>query len=104
MGRTVLLPDLTISIAYTGTTVEALGARRRELYSDPGRRFPNSYYDRFTNLVAQDRETLARLCQHWLEMPKADSQKYLDHDIAPEFGGCLDLGVVARFRSALAVA
>jgi len=100
-GAVIAEADLTISIAYTSTTVEALGARRRALYFDPGGRFPNSYYDRFPNLVAHDRAMLARLCEHWLEMPEADFQKYLDHYIAPEFGGYLDAGAVPRFRSAL---
>lgn len=93
--------DLTLSIAFTSSTVEALGARRRAFYFDPGGKFRESYYEQFPNLVAHDREALARLCEHWLGMPEADFQKYLDHYVAPEFGGCLDSGAVARFREAL---
>jgi len=102
-GAAIAEADLTISIAYTSTTVEALGARRRAFYFDPGGKFTHSYYEQFPNLVAHDREALARLCEHWLGMPEADFQKYLDHYVAPEFGGCLDSGAVARFREALSI-
>lgn len=100
-GSVIAEADLTISIAYTSTTVEALGARRRAFYFDPGGTFKESHYEQFPNLVAHDREMLARLCEHWLGMPDADFQKYLDQYLAPEFGGCLDSGAVARFREAL---
>ena len=101
-GAAIAEADLTVSIAYTGTTVEALGARRRAFYFDPGGKFRDSYYDRFPDFVAHDREDLARLCERWLGMSDADFQKYLDHYLAPEFDGHLDLGAVARFRAALA--
>lgn len=102
-GAVIAEADLTISIAFTSTTVEALGARRRAFYFDPGGRFPDSYYDRFPNLVAHDREALARLCEYWLGMSEADLEKYLNHYLAPEFGGYLDASAVPRFRSALSV-
>jgi polysaccharide biosynthesis PFTS motif protein len=101
-GVAIAEADLTVSIAYTSTTVEALGARRRAFYFDPGGKFRASYYERFPDLVAHDRETLAHLCEYWLGLPEADFQKYLDERLAPEFGGYLDGGAVARFREALA--
>ena len=101
-GAVIAEADLTVSIAYTTTTVEALGARRRAFFFDPGGKLPNSYYDQFPNLVAHDRDALARLCEHWLGMLETDFQKYLDKYIAPEFAGHLDSGAVARFRAALA--
>lgn len=100
-GAVIFESDLTVSMAYTSTTVEALGARRRAIYYDPCGKFRESYYEQFPNLVAHDREELARLCNHWLSMSEADFQKYLDEHVAPEFGGCLDSGAVARFREAL---
>ncbi len=100
-GLVIAEADLTISIAYTSTTVEALGARRRAFFFDPGGKFPYSYYDRFPDLVAHDREALRRLCEHWLRTADADFQKYLEHYVAPEFGGHLDSGAVTRFREAL---
>ena len=93
--------DLTVSIAYSSTTVDALGARRRAIYFDPGGKFRHSYYDRFPNLVAHDRKALAQLCEHWLQMPEAEFQKYLDDYLAPEFGGHMDASAMERFRSAL---
>jgi len=101
-GAVIAEADVTVSIAYTSTTVEALGAGRRALYFDPGGKFRESYYEQFPNLVAHDREALAQLCEHWLQMPEADFQKYLDHYIAPELGGYLDGGAAMRFREALA--
>ena len=100
-GAVIAEADLTISIAFTSTTVEALGARRRAMYFDPGGRFRRSYYDRFPDLVAHDREDLARLCEYWLSLPEAEFQKYLDRYVAPEFGGHLDACAVERFRAAL---
>ena len=100
-GVVIAEADLTVSIAFTSTTVEALGARQRAFYFDPGGEFPDSYYDQFPNLVAHDRKALARLCDYWLNLSEVDFQKYLDQYLAPEFGGCLDAGAVARFRSAL---
>ena len=102
-GAAIAEADLTLSIAYTSTTPEALGARRRAFYFDQGGKFRESYYERFPNLVAHDREALVRLCEHWLGMPEADFQKYLDHYVAPEFGGYLDSGAAARFREALTI-
>ncbi len=100
-GAAIAEADLTISLAFTSTTVEALGARRRALYFDPKGRYRHSYYERFPNLVAHDRDELAWLCRYWLDMPDADFQKYLDYYITPEFGGRLDAGAIARFRAAL---
>ena len=93
--------DLTISVAFTVPTVVALGARRRTLYFDPAGRFQGSYYRQFPNLVAQDREELMRLSEHWLRMPQADFEKYLDERLAPEFGGQMDALAASRFRTAL---
>lgn len=100
-GAVIFESDLTVSMAYTSTTVEALGARRRAIYYDPCGKFRESYYEQFPNLVAHDREELARLCTHWVTMTEADFQKYLDEHVAPEFGGHLDAGAIDRFRSAL---
>ena len=100
-GAAIAEAALTISLAFTSTTVEALGARRRALYFDPRGKYRHSYYEQFPNLVAHDRDELARLCRHWLDMPDADFQKYLDDRLAPEFGGYMDACAAARFREAL---
>lgn len=102
-GAVIAEADLTVSIAYTSATIEALGARRRAIFFDPGGKFSDSYYGRFPNLVAHSPETLERLCDYWLTLPDANFQKYLDDHIATEFNGYLDSGAVARFREALTV-
>lgn len=101
-GVAIAEADLTLSVAFTSPTVEALGARSRALFFDPTGEFMHSYYDQFPNLVAHDRESLEQLCEHWLGLTDTDFQTYLDSYMAPEFGGYLDGGAVARFRSALA--
>lgn len=95
--------DLTVSIAFTAPSIVAQGAHRRALYFDPLGRFPESYYTRFPNMVAQSRADLIRLSEHWLSMPEVEFKKYLDEYMAPEFGGHMDALAVTRFRSALAV-
>lgn len=102
-GAIIAEANLTISMAYTSTTVEALGAGRRAIYYDSVGKFPDSYYDQFPNLVAHDEESLTRLCDYWLSLSDEEFKVYLDTYIAPEFGGKLDGGAVSRFRSALLV-
>lgn len=93
--------DLTISLAFTSTTIEALGAGRRAIFYDPLNAFPKHYYQDIPYFVAHNEAQLRAYVAYWLTRTDTVFHAWLEKYIAPCFGGHLDGNAAYRFRGLL---
>lgn len=96
--------DLVISAAYTSTTAEALGAKVKAIYYEPGGRdLGNKYYfNRIPNFVAHDYDELKRLVNYWLyEVTDKEFEKFLNKYVKDEMDPYLDGKALTRLRKIL---
>ncbi len=100
----VAASDLTISVSYISTTAEALGARKRAFYYDPGGRDIGKgfYYNNFPNFVAHNYEELKKLTNYWLfEQNDKDFDNFLNKYVKNEMDPYLDAKGFSRLRRLL---
>lgn len=100
----VAVSNLVISAAYTSTTAEALGARKRAIYYDvAGHDIGDKYYyNRFPNFVAHNYGALKRLVEYWLyEATDDDFTNLLDKYVKDEIDPYLDGMALSRMRKLL---
>jgi len=98
----IAISDLTITLAFSSSTVEALGARKRGIYYDPLNRWNGMYYDQIPDFVAHDYETLQYLVRRLLYETSEDEYKtFLDTHIKGMIDPYLDGKAVTRFRKLL---
>lgn len=100
----IAVSDLVVSAAYTSTTAEALGARKRGIYYDvAGHDIGDKYYfNRFPNFVAHSYEELKRLIHYWLyECTDEEFNDFLNTYVKDEIDPYLDGKALSRFRQLL---
>lgn len=86
VNEIVSVSNLVISMAFTGTSFEALSVYKRALFFDALNRFPKSYYRHFPNFIAHSDEELQRLAKSWLDLTEEDLRHYVDKHIKPSYG------------------
>jgi len=100
----IAMSDLVISAAYTSTTAEALGAKKKAIYYDVvGHEVGDKYYfNRFPNLVAHSYEELKKLVYYWLyEITDEEFEGFLNKYVKGEIDPYLDGKAISRFRELL---
>jgi len=98
----IAMSDLTITYAFSSSTVEALGAGRKAIFFDPGNRWRGYRYDRIPNLVAHSYEELKRLTQKLLyETTEEEYRVFLDTHVKGMMDPYLDGKALTRFRRLL---
>lgn len=96
--------DFVISVAYTSTTIEALGAGKKGIYYDPNGRYRGDgyYYNRIPEFVAHDYGELETLIRYWTqEAGEKEFKEFLNQYIKPEFDPYMDCKAISRFRRML---
>ena len=96
--------DLVISVAYTSTNAEALGARIRAIYYDINGNEKGSeyYFDNYPNFVAHNYQDLKRLVHYWLyETSDAAFGEFLKKYVKDEIDPFLDMKAVDRIQTLL---
>ncbi|MCP4613870.1 MAG: polysaccharide biosynthesis PFTS motif protein [Planctomycetes bacterium] len=94
--------DLTVTLAFSSSTIEALCARKRAIFYDVGNRYRSCRYDGIPNLIAHDYDELERLVCYWLyEVSEEEFVSYLETHIKGEMDPYLDGKAVTRFRNLL---
>lgn len=95
------LSDLVISIPFTSTTNEALGAGKRAVFFDPTGELKNTYYNNYQNLVANGYDELKKLVDDRLNLSEKDFNKYLETVIKPNIDPYCDGNAIKRLRDLL---
>ncbi|MBR9706184.1 polysaccharide biosynthesis PFTS motif protein [Candidatus Pacearchaeota archaeon] len=90
----ITVSDLSISAAFTSTTAEALGAKKKGIYYDVAGNYIGEgfYYNRIPNFVAHSYEELKKLINYWLHEVTENSfneflNTYFKDEIDPYFDG-----------------
>jgi polysaccharide biosynthesis PFTS motif protein len=98
----IAMSDLTITYAFSSSTVEALCARRKAAFFDPNNRWRGYRYDRIPNLVAHSYEELKRLIQKLLyETTEEEYRDFLNVYVKGVIDPYLDGKALTRFRKLL---
>ena len=95
--------DLVVSAAYTSTTAEALGAKKKAIYYDvAGHDIGNKYYfNRYPNFVAHSYEELKKLINYWLKVHDKEFEDFLNTYVKNEIDPYLDCKAFTRLRKLL---
>ena len=96
--------NLVISAAYTSPTGEALGAKVKAIYYEPGgHHIGKKYYlNRIPNLVAHNYGELEQLINYWLyEVTDEEFENFLKNYVKDEMDPYLDGKALTRFRKLL---
>lgn len=99
----IYFADVTVSMAFASTTVEALLADKPGLYYDGVNAYPYSYFARFPDMVASNEGTLKHLIKQWAGLSPDEVKAYVDRHMRPEYAGHLDKDPVEIIRDALTV-
>lgn len=98
----VAVSDLTITFPYTSVSAEALGARRRAIWYEPGERWRDTLYARAPDLVAHGYPELRRLVERLLwETTDAAYEAFLEQTVRGLVESFLDGKAISRFRALL---
>ena len=101
-AEVVAMSDLTVTYAFSSPTVEALCARKKAIFFDPGNRWRGCRYDRIPSLVAHNYEELKYLIQKLLyETTEEEYSDFLDTYAKGVADPYLDGKAVTRFRELL---
>lgn len=93
--------DLVISIAYTSTTIEALGKKIKGLYFDPLNKYRGTVFDKIPKFVAHNYNELCEYIEFWLSIPAKDFDEIIEKFIKPEIDPFCDGQAINRFRKIL---
>lgn len=97
--------DLTVTFCFSSVSAEALGARRRAIWYEPGQRWRGMLYDTAPGLVAHGYEELVTRVRALLfETDDVAWERYLDRHVKGLVEDHLDGRAVSRFRALLASA
>ena len=95
--------DLTVTYCYSSVSTEALGARKRAIWSEPGERWRNTLFAQVPDLVAHGYLELRSLVQKLLwETSDEQYSEFLDSKVKNLVESFLDGKGVSRFRALLA--
>ena len=98
----IAMSDLTITYAFSSSTVEALCAGKKAIFFDTGNRWRDCPYDRIPDLVAHSYEELKRLIQKLLyETTEEEYRVFLDTHVKGVMDPYLDGKALTRFRKLL---
>lgn len=98
----IAMSDLTITCAFSSSTVEALCARKKAIFFDPSNRWRATHYDKIPDFVAHNYEELKCLIQKWLyETSEEEYNDYLDTYVKGKIDPYLDGKAITRFRQLL---
>jgi len=98
----IKVSDLTVTHAFSSSTIEALGARKKAIFYDPMNRFRGYYYDDIPNLTAHRYEELKYLTNKLLyEITDREYGEYLNREVLNKVENYLDGRGLTRFRSLL---
>ncbi|MDO8527695.1 MAG: hypothetical protein Q7T03_08420 [Deltaproteobacteria bacterium] len=96
--------DLTITFCFSSPSAEALGAKKRAIWYESGKRWQNSPYAEIPLLVAHGYPQMKdRLEQLLFKMSAEDYEKYLEEKIKGRVEDFLDGKGLSRFRKLLKV-
>jgi len=101
VNTAIYYADFVVTMAFASPTIEALLTRKRAVYYDPGNIYPNSFFERFPQMVAHSEEQLWQLMRHWLNMPDKEFDDYLGQHILTEYGQSQDKPAQEIIREAL---
>ena len=94
--------DLTVTYAFSSSTIEALGARKKAMFYDPANKFRGYYYDEIPDLVAHDYEELKHSIHRLLyKISDKEYEEYLDREILHKIDDYQDGKALTRFRTLL---
>ncbi|WAC04349.1 MAG: polysaccharide biosynthesis PFTS motif protein [Methanoregula sp.] len=100
----IAFSDLVISVAYTSTNAEALGAKVKSIYYNvAGRDIGGKYYfNRYPNFVAHDYMELKKLVRYWLyEITNEQFEAFLERYVKGEIDQYLDMKAIDRLQTLL---
>jgi len=98
----IAMSDLTITYAFSSSTVEALCAGKKAVFFDPNNRWRGYRYDRIPNLVAHNYEELKRSIQKLLyETTEEEFSDFLNTHVKGVMDPYLDGKALTRFRKLL---
>ena len=98
-SEVIAMSDLTVTYAFSSSTLEALGARKKATFFDPGNRWRGYYYDRIPNFVAHSYDELKTLVHYWLyEVTDKDFEDFLNTYVKDEIDPYLDGKALTRLR------
>jgi polysaccharide biosynthesis PFTS motif protein len=94
--------DLTVTYAFSSSTLEALGARKKAIFFDSGCISMISIFDKIPNFVAHNYDELKKLVHYWLyEVTDREFEDFLNTYVKDEIDPYLDGKAISRFRKAL---
>ena len=93
--------DLVITHCFSSPTIEALGARRRALWYEPGEKFRGTYYDRIPGLVAHGYQELSDRSRELTAASEEEHGRWLDRHVKGALEAHLDGLALTRLRRAL---
>jgi hypothetical protein len=98
----VACADLSISFPFTTTAIEALGAKRKAIFSDAVNKYSGTYYDSVPGLVTHGYEQLISRVQHLLfKTTEQEYEEYLATCVKGDVEPFLDGYGLTRFRELL---
>ncbi len=101
-SEVIAMSDLTITYAFSSSTLEALGARKKAVFFDPGNRRRGCLYDKIPNFVAHNYNKLKKLVHYWLyEVTDKGFEDFLNTHVKDEIDPYLDGKALSRFRELL---
>ena len=98
----IALADLTISLPFTSTTLEALGVGSKSIFYDPSAKFLDAFNSQIPGLVAHGYAQLQTQVETLLYNTSEEYyQEYLENQIRPILDPYLDGMALTRFRDLL---
>ena len=95
--------DLIVTYAFSSSTIEAIGLRKKAIFYDPADRFRGYYYDEIPDLVAHGPKELKCLINKLLyETTHEEYGDYLNKTMLNKVDDYLDGRAITRFRNLLA--
>ena len=101
-SEVIAMSDLTITYAFSSSTLEALCAGKKAIFFDTSNRWRGCRYDKIPNLVAHNYDELKELIHYWLyEVTDKNFEDFLNTYVRDEIDLYSDGKAVTRFRQLL---
>jgi polysaccharide biosynthesis PFTS motif protein len=98
----IMLADFVITYAFSSTTNEALGARKKAIFYDPTGDLKGAFYEDIPNLVAYEYDQLNALTKKWLyEISDREKEEFQEKYIRDAIDNHLDGKALQRFKELL---
>ena len=94
--------SLIVTYAFSSSTIEALGARKKAIFYDPLERFRGYSYDEIPDFVAHGYKELKYLIKKLLyDVTNEEYEEYLNREVLNKIEDYLDGNGLTRFRNLL---